>query len=188
MYVKRLIPIIILSLISSVGFAGSLEKAQKIASLIANEQQYVAIMASRKDEIAERVKAALAGKVDISDISDKDFDTFMDVYTDESAKGMTAGLRWAFAKKFSEEMNENDLDIMLKCFSTNVCERSGYSPSGMKALLGLQQYGAKEGARLGQTIGTLITPKLIEIVEANANNRFDNPASVLKMLRSNVDL
>ena len=64
MYVKRLILIIILSLISSVSFAGSLEKAQKIASLIVTEQQYVAIMASRKDEIAERVKAALAGKVD----------------------------------------------------------------------------------------------------------------------------
>ncbi|MEM6462311.1 MAG: hypothetical protein AAF724_10380 [Pseudomonadota bacterium] len=153
------------------------EDVDLITRSLITEASYFAVMSAKKAEISREMRK----RIDFSGVSESDFDTFMELFVEETARSMVVGLRKAFQMKLLE-MPPADIATMVSCMQGKKCTEDDYSAEGIEVIRDLPRFGKVEGERIGRVVGVAISPELIEIVRSNPGNRFENPAAVVQVL------
>ena len=158
----------------------------QIVELIITEASFLAIMEAKKDEIFTLTKTALSKNLDLSDVSDDDLRMMLKISNHETVSAVVVGMRRAFRQRIESDFTEIDKDILLSCIKLTGCDAKMYTPSAVASLKGFAQFGKEQGAAIGQAVGNAITPKMIKLVEGPKRDQFENPDSVIKLLKSDI--
>lgn len=126
--------------------------ARQIAERMISEESYIALMVASRDQIRNLMREKFSKYVDMSSVSDRDLDTYLEVSTDIVAEAVVAGMRSAFTKKL-EGLQKKDQEILLSCLQLLPCDREGFSSAGRAFLEGMQAFGGTKGQEIGEAVG-----------------------------------
>lgn len=93
-------------------------------------------------------------------------------------------LREAFAQHFVADFSDEDIANMLSCNTGGDCSAARADADLIRRAQALAPFGQGEGSRIGSEVGVEITPKLIEMVQANEGGRFENTEALIAGLEA----
>ncbi len=165
--------------------AEEISLARQIAEALVSEKSYFAIRATTHNEIRSEFRKLMDGITDIGSLTDRDLDTYLQIVTEQNAKGFVAGMQKAFQNKM-EQLDTNDQKILLSCAKKLVCNRKMISADAQALIAELPEYGRKKGFEIGRAVGVATNSAVIAKIEESDPDRFDNRDELLRILRMQV--
>lgn len=155
--------------------------ARQIAERMISEESWIALMVASRDQIRKLMREKFSKHVDMSSVSDRDLDTYLEVSTDIGLKAIVAGMRSAFTKKL-EELQKKDQEILLSCLQLLPCDREGFSSAGRTILEDMQAFGGAKGQEIGEAVGLATKTQMMEKLKSMDETDFDNRDALIRFL------
>lgn len=155
--------------------------ARQIAERTISEESWVALMVASRDEMRRLLREKFSKHVDMSSVSDRDLDTYLEISTEITAKDIVIGMRRAFTKKL-EELQKKDQEILLSCLQLLPCDREGFSSAGRTVLESMQAFGGAKGREIGEAVGLATKTQMMEKLKSMDETAFDNRDALIRLL------